>query len=151
CASAAASFSAAARNSATSCPSRAKRTSASANLSSAPAFIAVADVIAEPIASAFARNTDGSFFPNAQRITPATMAKLIHLKSSVACSVAPLPSSAADPANAHNNNTPHTLIAIKASRRQFIAPHSEKRLPSLAWQSQQPVAARRFRARASQL
>src|SRR5262249_6207400 len=96
-------------------------------------------------ASAFARNTDGSFFPNVQRITPATMPKLIHLKSSVACSVAALPSSAADAAQAHNNNTPHTLIAIKASRRKFIAPHSVKRLPSRAWQSLRQAVARPFR------
>jgi len=62
--------------------------SASRSCASAAALALVASVIAELTASALFRNTGGKQFAKTHTITPARIAKLIHLKISVARSVA---------------------------------------------------------------
>src|SRR4030095_489746 len=108
-ASAAPSRSASSRSPRISCSRRSSRCSASSSWRSASAFAAVAFVIAEAIFSALALNTGGNFLPKTQISTPATIAKLIHLKSSVGPAADPAPpSSAACAVPAKTDNTLHT-------------------------------------------
>src|SRR3989449_7539442 len=126
--SAAASFSANARSSATSLCRFASLVSASRSCASAAAFAPVALVIAELTASALARKTDGSFLPKTHTIRPATMAKLIHLKISVARSVAALPpSSAARKLTAAKSDTNSTPAANRTRRFRVIELLSRER------------------------
>src|SRR6266849_5195533 len=119
--SAADSRSAKARSSATSFWRFASLVCASRSCASAAALALVAFAIAELMASAFFRNTGGSFLPKTQRITPATMAKLIHLKISVARSVAAFPpSSPAFAPTTAKSNTNRILTAKKEERFRVI-------------------------------
>src|SRR6266852_5733652 len=94
-ASAEASRCAAARSCATSSCRRASFSSASRSWRSASALAAVAFVIAELMFSAFLRKNGGVSLRKTHPISPATITKLIHLKISLACSVAlPLSSAA---------------------------------------------------------
>src|SRR3989454_9228380 len=129
--SAAASFSANARSSATSLCRFASLVSASRSCASAAAFAPVALVIAELTASALARKTDGSFLPKTHTIRPATMAKLIHLKISVARSVAALPPSSAA----------RKLTAAKSDTSSTPAANRTRRFPVIELLSQDRVAA----------
>src|SRR5262249_48374376 len=74
---------------------------------------------------------------------------LIHLKTSVKLLAELPPFSAADAAHAHSRSALHTLIAIKMTRRRFIARHQEERLPSHAWQFLRPIEVCLSQARAS--
>src|SRR5713226_6658371 len=132
--SAADSRSANARSSATSFCRFASLVSASRSCASAAALALVAFVIAELMASAFFRNTGGSNLPKTQTITPATMAKLIHLKISVARSAAALPlSSAACTRTAAKNNTNKTLAAKRTRRFRVIEPLSREHRDAAAF------------------
>src|SRR5262249_33037136 len=83
--------------------------------------------------SAFRRNTGGSFFANTQRISAATIAKLIHLKISLKCSVeVAAPSSAAYAlCTLKRNSARHTATLAKIARNRVIerlAPNHPDRL-----------------------
>src|SRR5712664_1882645 len=122
------------RSSATSFCRFASLVSASRSCASAAALAFVAFVIAELMASAFFRNTGGSNLPKTQTITPATMAKLIHLKISVARSVATLPlSSAACTLPAAKNTTNRTPVAKRTPRFRVIEPLSRERRDATAF------------------
>src|SRR5258708_19089880 len=117
-----------ARSSATSFCRFASLVSASRSCASAAALALVAFVIAVLMASAFFRNTGGSNLPKTQTITPATMAKLIHLKISVARSAAALPpSSAARTLTAAKNDTTRTPTAKRTRRFRVIQPLQPER------------------------
>src|SRR5207302_9804336 len=74
------------------------------------------------------QTTCGSNLPNTHTSTPATMAKLIHLKISVARSVAALPrSSAACKLTDAKNDTNRILTAKKTRRFRVIEPLSRVR------------------------
>src|SRR5258708_36814029 len=78
--------------------------------------------------SAFFRNTGGSNLPKTHTITPATIAKLIHLKISVACSVAALPPSSAACAPATAKSNTNSMAAAKQNGRfPVIEPLSRER------------------------
>src|SRR5882762_1854426 len=126
--SAADSRSANARSSATSFCRFASLVSASRSCASAAALAPVAFVIAELTASALFLNTGGSNLPKTQTITPATMAKLIHLKISVARSVATFPpSSAACAPTTTKSNTNRALTTKSRERFRVIEPLSRER------------------------
>src|SRR5260370_24899371 len=126
--SAAASLSDNARSSATSFCRFASLLSASRSCPSAAALALVASVIAELTASALFRNTAGSNLPKTHTITPARIAKLIHLKISVARSVAALPpSSAAFAPTTAKSNTNRILTARKKGGLRVIEPLSRER------------------------
>src|SRR5712664_524358 len=132
--SAADSRSAKARSSAPSFCRFASLVSASRSCASAAALALAAFVIAELMASAFFRNTGGSNLPKTQTITTATMAKLIHLKISVARSAAALPlSSAACTLTAAKNTTNKTLAAKRTRRLGVIEPLSRERRDATAF------------------
>src|SRR5712692_390906 len=151
--SAPASFSANARSSATSFWRFASRVSASRSCASAAALALVALVIAELTASALFRNTGGSNLPKTQTIAPATMAKLIHLKISVARSAAALPlSSAACAPTTAKSDTNRTPAAKRTRRFRVIEPLSRERRDAAEFaacgaQFPRKVARRSFRCR----
>src|SRR6266481_3292665 len=120
-ASAAASVCACSRKPRTSSSRRARRCSASRSLRSPSAFAACALLIIELISSAWARNFGGRIFPKSQIKATATIAKLIHLKSSVGAADAPAPLSACAAA-AKNSNALHTKSDETMGLRSFIEP-----------------------------
>src|SRR5258708_35264414 len=111
-------------------------------------------MIAELTASALFRKPGGSNLPNTHTITPATMAKLIHLKISVAPSLAALPpSSAAFVPTTAKRNTNRILTARKRSRFRVIELLSPERRDAAepagcAEQSRRKVERRRIGRRA---
>src|SRR4029077_7573189 len=93
---------------------------------SASSLAAVALVMAELILSAFPRNHGGNFFANSHTSTAATIPKLIHLKISLARSVAALPpSSAALALNATQKKRSNKLVTICNRWFCLIGPHSQ--------------------------
>src|SRR5229473_3574592 len=71
----------------------------------------------------------GAFFKHSQRIKPATIAKLIHLKISAAFSDAVLPpSSAACALATTKSDTNKTFITRRKRRWRIIGTHSRERL-----------------------
>src|SRR5258706_12964554 len=100
--------------------------------------------MAEPIFSALARKTGGSFLAKTQINTPATIAKLIHLNISVgtAEALAP-PSSAARAALARNAEAPDTTSEEKMAWRSFIEPlETDWQEAAKSWQRSAPRAAK---------
>src|SRR6266404_6098537 len=126
--SAADSRSARARSSATSFCRFASFVSASRSCASAAAFAAVALVTAELMAAARRPKKAGAFFKHSQRIKPATIAKLIHLKTSAAFSGAALPPSSAPCAPATTKSDANKTFTAKRKRRlRIIEPLSPER------------------------
>src|SRR5580704_2441823 len=102
--------------------------SASRSCASAAALAAVDFAIAELIAEARPLKNAGAFFRHSQRTTPATIAKLIHLKSSVAFSTAGFScSSAACTPTAAKSTMNRTPAASNARRFRVIEPLSWER------------------------
>src|SRR5258706_16225568 len=100
--------------------------------------------MAEPIFSALARKTGGSFLAKTQINTPATIAKLIHLNISVGTAEAfSPPSSAARAALARNAEAPDTTSEEKMAWRSFIEPlETDSREAAKSWQRSAPRAAK---------
>src|SRR6185369_5589830 len=93
---------------------------------SASALAAVAFVMAELIVSALLRKTGGVNFRKTQPSSPATIAKLIHLKISTLCSCAAFaPSSAACVPTAKNKTVNSAITKREPTRKRFIEPLSQ--------------------------